>query len=281
MTEINYKDYKLMIDPENIESDFEDLADNEEDDDIAAAMNYAEYITSFDVLQISTGEIMHISNDKDEKLYITSELNKCIRRKAEPVDGFISIPFTEIKEAPLFTMILQNNEITKTLKMISALYNKADHVRGKTITQHFQDILDTNVEGKLGINAVHYAILLMNQVKNPEALFETPNWRYDNPPYTILSLNESINNNPSITISLSYQKINKLFYAPLTYRKRGVSFMDLFFMTKPQRVIRDLDDDPVMNYMGSDGVIKPIIFAQDDAEDFTTREPIDTEDDIE
>ena len=280
-TEINYKDFKMLIDPDSIESDFEDLADNEEDDEMAAAMNYAEYITSFDILQISTGQVFHIDNDKDEKLYITTELNKSIRRKAEPVDGFISIPLNDIKEIPLFTMILQNNEITKTLKMISALYNKADHVRGKTISQHFQDILDTNVEGKLGINAVHYAVMLMNQVKNPEALFETPNWRYANPQYTILSLNESINNNPSITISLSYQKIGKLFYAPLTYKKRGVSFMDLFFMLTPQRVIRDLDNDPVMEYTSGDGTIRPIIFAQDSSDDITTRAPIDVEDDVE
>ena len=227
-SDIDYKDYRMLINPDDIDSEFEDVADNDEDDEIAAGMNYDEFITEFDVLRVSTGEVIHISNDKGERLFITSELNGAIRKRAEPVDGSISIPFNDIKDIPLFVMVLQNNEISKVLKRMKSLYNKSDEVEGKTIEQLFQEILDTNIEGNLGVSAVHYAILLMNQVKSADNIFLSPDWYAKNPRYQILTLNKALNNNPSITISLSYQKIMKMFHAPLTYKTRGASFMDPF-----------------------------------------------------
>ena len=47
--------------------------------------------------------------------------------------------------------------------------------------------------------------------------------------------------NPSATITLSYQDLSKVLYSPLTFKKRGVSFLDLFFMKTPQQFIKSSD----------------------------------------
>ena len=262
--EISYKNYKLIIDPENIELEYEDVADINEDDDLSAASNFNEYITEFYVLDVKTGEVFKITNNRDEHLFITEELNAIIRKKGEPSDDEkIEISFGDIKDIPLFIMILQNNEITKTLNRLTRLFNKSDNVKGKTISQLFQEILDVNIEGGMGISAIHYAVLLMNQVRDGDNIFGCPDWNYDNVNYQILTLNEALNYNPSITISLSYQKVTKMFYSPLTYRKHGASFMDLFFMTRPQRVIRGIDDDPIKATHKPGEIWEPIKFTED------------------
>lgn len=78
---------------------------------------------------------------------------------------------------------------------------------------------------------------------NPEDIFAKPKWWDHNPPYNIITLNEALTNNPSVVISMSYQKIKRMFYNPLTFKKNGASFMDLFFMERPQRVINDIPED--------------------------------------
>lgn len=275
-SEIDYKDYRILIDPDNIELESDDVADVGDDDEVAAALNFNEYITEFDVVKNSTGEVFHITNDRGEHLFITGELNRIIRRKGEPADDLISIGFNEIKDIPLFVIVLQNNEISKTLKALKDLYNKSSSIRGKTIAQLFQEILDTNIEGSLGISAVHYAILLMNQIRDGDNIFESPNWYLRYPKYQILSLNEALNYNPSITISLSYQKISKIFYSPLTYKKKGASFMDLFFMKRPQRAIKGYDDTPIDNNPRPGESWEPIIFTED-PNNITTKEFLDAD----
>ena len=231
-----------MIDPESIElenDEDEDLVDDDSDSSI-----YNEYITSFDVVRNSTGETFHICNDKNEQLFITNELNGVIRKKGEPIDGKISIEFNELKESYLFVTQIENNELTKTLHMLLAILNK------KPVTQSFpsvsdilQAMIDTVVEGGLDIAATHIEVILMNQVRDAHDMFSMPKWWNYNPPYTIITINESLTNNPSVIISLSYQKVKRMFYSPLTFKKHGASFMDLFFMETPQRVIHNMPEE--------------------------------------
>lgn len=259
----NPKDYKILIDPDmiDLENDAEDSGVTDDDD--IAVLSYNEFITEFDVLQLSTGQIYHISNDKEEKLYITNELNGIIRKKAEPVEGKVAIGFNEIKDYPMFAVQMQNNEITQTLNHLKHLYNKSSDVKGKSISSLLQEILDTNIDGTMNIAAVHYSILLMNQIRSTEEILDKPDWDRVDPNYQILTLNESLNYNPAVTISLSYQKITKMMYAPLTYRKHGASFMDLFFMERPQRIVRGLPDEtpPVKRRPGE--FYEPVIFSDD------------------
>ena len=74
-----------------------------------------------------------------------------------------------------------------------------------------------------------------------EDVLSMPQWEYNNEPYQILTLNEALTDNPSITVSLSYQKITRALFDPLSFRKRGTSFLDLFFMEKPQTYLSGVE----------------------------------------
>lgn len=240
--ELDYKDYRLQIDPDSIELENDEDSDLLDDEDNSAGYN--EYVTSFDVVKVSTGEEFHITNDKSEQLFITNELNGVIRKKGEPIDGKISISFNELKESYLFVMQIENNELTKTLNKLLSILNKKPTTQSyPSISDLYQDLVDTTIEGGLDIAATHLEVILMNQLRDPVDIFEKPHWWETNPPYTIITLNEALTNNPSVVISLSYQKIKKMFYNPLTYKKHGASFMDLFFMERPQRIIYDIPEE--------------------------------------
>lgn len=269
--------YRILIDPDSIELENDGDDGNLDDEDLAAMM-YNEYIMDFDVLVVSTGEIIHITNDRDNKLYFTNEFNGIIRKKGEPIEGKISIGMNEIKDNPLFIIRITNNEITQTLNKLKHLYNKSSDVKGRTISSLLQEILDTNISGDMNIAAVHYSIILMNQLRDSEDILSKPNWEYYEPDYRILTLNEALNANPAITISLSYQKIMRMFYNPLTYRKKGSSFMDLFFMEKPQNTLRGIDEAKPIHIPVPGELFEPIIFT-DDPDKVTSPDVISDDDD--
>lgn len=260
--ELDYKDYRLQIDPDSIELENDEDGDLIDDDDGSSGL-YNEYVTSFDVLKVSTGEVFHITNDKMEQLFITNELNTVIRRKAEPIDGKISISFNELRESYLFVMQIENNELTKTLnKLLAILNKKSDTQSYPSISDLYQDLLDTTIEGGLNVSATHLEVILMNQIRDTNDMLEKPHWWETNPAYSIITLNESLTNNPSVVISLSYQKIKRLFYNPLTYKKHGPSFMDLFFHENPQRLINDVEDVPKVERKPGE-LVDPLIMIDD------------------
>ena len=277
--ELDYKDYRLQIDPDTIELENDEDGDLIDDDDGSSGI-YNEYITSFDVIRVSTGEEIHITNDKMEQLFITNELNAVIRKKGEPLDGKISISFNELKESYLFVMQIENNELTKTLNKLLAILNKKPTTQSyPSVSDLYQDLVDTTIEGGLDIAATHLEVILMNQIRDTEDIFGKPHWWEHNPPYNIITLNEALTNNPSVVISLSYQKIKRLFYNPLTFRKNGPSFMDLFFMERPQRVINNISEEEI--YKPNPGEIFDPMIPIDDINKVTVAavEELDSEED--
>lgn len=258
------KDLRLVFDPEMIEYD------NEEDDDISfsdeesgGSSIYNQYICEFDVIKDSTGEMYHISNDKNVKLYISGELNSIIRKKGEPVDGKIYIDFTELKDATLFIILIQNNELSKTLEHLENLLNKNSTISGLDIHQLLQALLDTVNEGGIKIASTHIELIVSNQVRDANDKLKKPKWYELNPAYEIYSLNKALTENPSITISMSYQKVSKLLYNPLSFKKTASSFMDLFFMEQPQYAIAGIDNNKTEIVQKPGELIDPMIMHED------------------
>lgn len=236
-SEADIKGLKLVIDPESIE------LENEEDDDLTSDDDtpiFNEYITEFGIFD--GAENIRINNDKDIKLYISNELNSVIRRKGQPLDGMIYIDLSELKACgTLFLIQIENNELSKTLKHLEHLLNKNDVVKGMDINSLVQNLFETIIDGGLNIASTHMEVIVSNQIRDAEDILKKPEWWRLNPSYEILTLNKALTCNPSVTISLSYQKIGKMLYNPLTYKKDGASFMDLFFMEKPQYAIRGIE----------------------------------------
>lgn len=264
-SEVRVNDYKFIIDPEAIE------LENEEDDDLGNFDDeeggggfaiYNEYVTEFDVL--CNGELIHISNDKNAKLYISTEFNTIIRKKGEPIDDKISIDFSELTEIPLFIVPIENNELSKTLNHLEHLLNKNSTIKGMDIHQLLQALLATAIEGGLKLASTHLEVIVSNQIRDAEDILKKPKWFQLNPDYEILSLNRALTCNPSVTISMSYQKVSKLLYNPLTFKKNGTSFMDLFFMERPQYAINGIDLDHEEEFVPKPGeLFEPMVYFED------------------
>ena len=216
--------------------------DDEEEESANDDTNYNEYITQFYVKNSNTGEMYKICGEEEPyRLYISNSLNSLIRKAAVPTeDGYISLSFDDIQDTGLFFIKIENNDLGKSLDDIKNLMDKQDVTSSHTIHSLTQAIIDAVIEGRIGVQMIHFEILLMNQVRSVSTNLKRPEWQYEDEPYVILTLKKALTDNPSIVISLLYQNLGHTLYYPLSFQKNAPSFMDVFFMRQPQNF---MDDD--------------------------------------
>lgn len=226
LEDMDYKGHKIVIDPDNITLESED--DNYE---------YNEYITSFDI-ELPSGKRVPIFTADGTPMYISMELNELIRKFGEPVDGYIKIDMTKLTDTSnIFMINILNDELSKTLKMINSILNKEAITTSYDINEILQVFLETSIEGGINIMSVHAEVILSCQLRCPDDILLKPDWSNYNEPYLLMTLNRALTNNPSVTISMLYQKLSKTLFNPLTFRKNSPSFVDLLFMENPQSLM--------------------------------------------
>lgn len=223
--EINTKGSYMIIDPENI------ILENEDDD-----FEYNEYINTFQIKD-STGNISDIYSSEMDNMYFSGELNDIIRSMGVPEGSKIIIKLDDLQGLPLFLVKIHNDELSRTLDKLMHIINK-NAVTSKFDRQSIlQAFLETVLEGGLDINSVHCEVLLSNQIRDFNDIIQEPDWSTRDAKYQILTLNQALTSHPSLTVSLSYERLSKALYNPLTFRKGTASFMDLFFQSMPQKYL--------------------------------------------
>ena len=251
---VDLKKYHMIIDPELIYAiNDEDTIyyDDDNDDNIidGNSIIFNEYIQSF-TIKTPTEEMITMQSEDQDSLFISKELNKVIRDKAEADEsGMLSIPLQYIfnKDIPLFYIKINNNEISKTIDNIIDVINKSSVTENfKTLGDALQRIVDLVIDAHLNIDSVHLEVILSNQIsaypKDSDYNITKPNWNDPNAVYYIYALNTALIKNGSVVISLLYKDLAKTLYNPLTYKKNKPSFFDLFFNIQPQLY---LDPDTV------------------------------------
>lgn len=222
--DFDFTGYTMIIDPEGI------TLESEDDD-----FEYNEYINVVEV-RTPDGRSISIHSKNYDNMYISNSLNEVIRKYAGTLEEEkkIEIDMTLLQDRGLFLIYLMNDELSKTLEMIKSIINKRDITTSFTRDQILQEFTETIISGGLSAASVHLEIILSNQIRSYKNVLLKPEWDLKDTEYRILTLNEALTNNPSITISMSYQKLSKALYAPLSYKKHGTSFLDLLFMERPQ-----------------------------------------------
>lgn len=236
MNDINVKDWFIIIDPDTIDSDSMEY-DGYDDDESGSAYSgggelYSEYIPEF-IVQTKAGEQFPIHTANYDHLYISEDLNLAIRRKGIPMDGKIMVPMTALEDSYIFFVLMQNDGLSKTMEELMDLLNKSATTKSYDRNSILQKFLGTVIKGGLYITSVHCEVLLANQLRAADDILKKPDWNEPNETYQLLTLNEALTNNPSVIITLMYQRLSKTLYNPLTFRKDGPSFIDLFFMENP------------------------------------------------
>lgn len=256
--EIQTKGFFMLIDPEDIDSENEDMEELEEED------IYNEYVAKF-YIKTPTGEEIVIKSETDDKLYLSNTLNGLIRKKAVQDNGRFALAFKDIKDEPLFFIVLHNNDLMKALEDVKDCIDKNDITKGKGMTKDklVNKFIGTIITSNLSIQSVHLEVILMNQIRALDNVLEKPHWEIPNEDYQILTMKQALDKNPSVVISLLNEKLEKMFYMPLTYKKTAPSFVDLFFMEQPQQFINNeaMVDGTVeyKDYTADDGINKKLV----------------------
>ena len=256
-SEIVTKGFNLLIDPNYMDSEDNDEESDDED-------RYSEYVTKV-FIKTPSGEEIPIYSETEDKLYISNSLNGIIRKKAVPDNGRFSIPFSVIQDEALFFIVRHNNDLMNALQDVQDCINKVSVTRAKNMTKDalLNEFIRTILKSNLSIQSVHLEVILMNQIRALDNILEKPHWERPNEEYQILTMKQALYNSPSVIVSLLTEKLEKMFYSPLTFKKTAPSFVDLFFMEQPQMFIDnpDMIDGTVeyKDYSADDGINKKLI----------------------
>lgn len=235
-SDIELKNFSILIDPDELDMDTRlDSGDDYDDEAMGGGSGsdvYNEYITKFTIAS-KAGEEFEIYTEDYDRLYLSTEFNNIIRKKGVNDNDRISVPLSAIGDDYIFYVVIHNNELSKTMEDLMDIINKNDITKSMDKDQLLQAFVDTTIEGDLYISSVHCEVILANQLRDDVDVLEKPDWSIPNATYQIFTLNDALNNNPSVIITLMYQRLGKVLYNPLTFRKNGTSFIDLFFMENP------------------------------------------------
>lgn len=248
----DFNNAEILIDPDNIFS----VADNDEYTN--GSGDYDSYITEFTLVDKKG---THIIKSKDNtELYFDMEsfipyMNRFGKLNE---DGMIQMSLKDIasKEIRLFLIIIDNNELAKTLKDIEKLINVKPSIAVHDKNTLIQELINLCIRGRITIQSVHLEVIIMNQIRSIVSAIRKPNWENEDEDYTILTLDQALKDNPSIIISLLYQNLSYMLTYPLSYQKESASCMDPFFMLQPQKML--LDEDTIIDPDKKE-MINPII----------------------
>lgn len=263
--DMNYKGYKMII---------EDIYEDEEDEDeettglVTNNGEVANYILSFDIVDPkgvrTTVKVSDAENDFDN-IFVHEDLMNFLDDQGVNDEGVFEIELTKLVKYPaLFTVDVKNNELSKTMKAIKNIIDNKKITKSYDTNSILSDFIKTNLAGNIKINSVHFEVLLMNQIRNADDILELPDWSKKNETCQILTLNESLTNNRSISVRLQASKIARALTHPSNRLLHRPSNMDPYYMEKPQEFLTEEYQASTYKIREIDKkVVSPIYFIED------------------
>lgn len=252
-----FRNWKLIIDEEiKSEEDFDDTT-------------YCYYINSFIIRNPENKEV-RIHTSESDNIYFTQEFMDFINSYKQPKsrvldddnDNYLEFDMVKLMDFPaLFIMEIKNNELSRTMDKIKKLIDVKGVIASYDRNTILEEFINTNISGGIKLNAVHFEILLMNQIRSDEDELELPDWRIPGAGYQILTLSRSLSNNRSITIRLQSSKTKQVFLNPQNRFISKPSMTDLFFMEQPQQYLEEgIISDEYKPRSEKEEAIQPISF---------------------
>jgi hypothetical protein len=176
-------------------------------------------------------EYYEIVENDGKELFIHPDLDSIIKKTESDENGAKIIPFSRLSEETLFTINIENNELTKPLKemdkLLSGSYFKGLNPTLDMMEQRFIELL---IESKINVMSIHAATILRSFVRDANNYLERPNFNKLFVDYVVLGMHASLAENPSITNSLAYDYLKSQLYTHTTFKKHKRSPLDMFFM---------------------------------------------------
>ena len=226
-----YKGYKLIIDDE--------IKSEDELDDFE--FNY--YINNFSVRK-PDGEVVKIHTLNVDNLYLDKEFYNYIKSVEPSNDGtepyYLEIDMTKLMDlSALFVVEIKNNELSATMNKILNLINNKTVISQYDRNRILTEFIKTNIQGNIKLNAVHSEVLLMNQIRDGEDELLKPDWSLPNVTYQIMTLDQSLSNNQSITVRLESSRVQATLGNPQNRDICKPSMSYIYFMEQPQEYLSD------------------------------------------
>ena len=233
-----YKGCKLIID--------QDICTLEELDDI----DYNYYINSF-IVKTPSGDEIKIKTNNDDNLYFDKDFYDFLINNYPDTSGaeetyYAEIDMMRLVDFPaLFVVEIKNNELSATMDKIERLIDNKTVMSAYDRNTILREFISTNIQGNIKLNAVHFEVLLMNQMRDGEDDLEKPDWTNPNATYQMLTLSKALSNNQSIAIRLQSGKVDKILNNQQNRFICKPSVSDIYYMEQPQEYLSDefISDD--------------------------------------
>ena len=234
-----YRGYKLIID--------EEIKSEEEMDDI----EYNYYINSF-IVKAPNGTEIRMHTSEADNLYLESDFYDYICKIKQPdtntddedaITGeayHVELDMVALMEFPvLFVVEIKNNELSATMNKIKKLIDNKTVMETYDRNTILKEFITTNIQGHITLNAVHFEVLLMNQIRAADDLLEKPDWTIPNAPYQMITLSKSLAENQSIAVRLQSNKVSKALNNPMNNKISKPAMCDIFYMEQPQEYLNE------------------------------------------
>ena len=210
-----------------------------------------------------------IHTTESDNIYFTQEFlefvlsNKSTTESQDEEDFYMEFDMVRLMDfSELFIMEIRNSELSRTMDQIKKLIDNKGIIQGHNRNSILEEFINTNINGGIKLNAVHFEILLMNQIRAFDDELDKPDWSIPNVPYQILTLTKSLSENPSITVRLQSDKLDQTLKSPKNRFIKQPSITDLFFMEQPQEYLDDevISDEYKPKSDKEKNIIQPISF---------------------
>lgn len=255
--DMDFKNWYMIID--------EEIKCEEEIDDI----DYNYYINSFLLKNYQTDETIKIATEDLDNLYFVEDVYNFIsntKNKGVELGDNAEIIISMEALVPyesIFVIQVRNNELSRTMETINKLIDNKTVISEYDRNSILETFVNTNISGGIKLNAVHFEVLLMNQIRSIDDDLDMPDWSVPNQKYQIFTLSKSLANNKSITVRLESSNIAKALLNPNNDKAYKPSQSDLYFLEHPQDYLDPsiiADNNPVVSDK-DENIVEPFKFA--------------------
>ena len=198
-------------------------------DDMSSDSDFNCYTETFYLYNKVTGENVPIKDKSGHDMFFYSEIAQMFSKKDEDRIG-VSLGKLDY-ENPIAIINIANNELSTPLKNIMKLLDRVNHFGCDTIDDMVNKICDLAIESDISVDNVHGSLLIKGLVRRSDDILLSPDFSdakgCEN--YQILTLTNALIYNPSLTVSMSFESLNKQITNPHTYRKYKPSDYDLSY----------------------------------------------------
>lgn len=136
-------------------------------------------------------------------------------------------------EGRLVSINIKNNGLTDNLYMIMNLLNK-DASKFTDYNELAQVFLESLISAGIRCRHVQAEIILNRLIRDADNIYKRPAFdKYEDPKYTILTLNQALLNTKAPTIGFSYQELKRQILSDALYdEKDGTSYLEPMYSDK-------------------------------------------------